>query len=44
MARLGVREINLATDAPLDELSKIFPSLLAGQDEPDSPGMLAMLR
>lgn len=44
IAKLGVREIDLATDAPLDELSKIFPSLLAGQDEPDSPGMLAMLR
>ena len=44
IAKLGIQEIDLATDAPFDELNKIFPHLLAGPEDPESPGLLAMLQ
>ena len=40
---LGDAEIDLATDAPLDELSKIFPNLIRDEDK-DNPGLTAMMR
>ncbi|MDR2489284.1 MAG: HD domain-containing protein [Desulfovibrio sp.] len=35
--------IDLATDAPCDELAKIFPNLIRAEDK-DAPGLMALLR
>ncbi len=40
---LGIQEIDLATDAPLEELNKIFPNL-SSADDIHAPGLLATLR
>jgi len=44
IVRLGDNEIDIATDAPIQELSRIFSSLVPEESEEPIPGLLATMK